>query len=302
MIRHFLDISDFSRIELRKILNLATKIKKNENKFSKLFKNKTLGLIFSKQSTRTRLSFSIGMQKLGGSVIEVDNNQIGFGTRETPQDILKVMSQYLDILMIRNNDHTQLHDLANLNVLPIINGLSNYSHPCQILSDIFTIEENFGAIKNKKIVWLGDYNNVLTSLIHAAEIFEFKLNILIPEPLQRILKKSVDIKKLKYSHLYNNLELGINNADCIMTDAWISMGEKKSKAKINLLKNFQVNQSIMSKAKKNAIFMHCLPAHRNQEVTDSVIDGNQSVVWQQAKNRMYVQQSILNFLLNYVKK
>ena len=300
--KHFLNISDFSRIELRKILNFAAKIKKNENKFSHLFKKKTLGLIFFKQSIRTRLSFSIGMQKLGGNVIEVDDNQIGFGTRETPSDILKAMSQYLDILMIRNNNQTQLNDLAKLNILPIINGLSNYSHPCQIISDVFTIEENLGKIKNKKIVWLGDYNNVLTSLIDAAEIFEFDLKILIPEDLQKKSKEYINKKKLKYSHFYNDLELGINNADCVMTDTWLSMGEKKSKAKLNLLKKFQVNQSIMSKAKKKAIFMHCLPAHRNEEVTDSVIDGNQSVVWQQAKNRMYVQQSILYYLLDHVKK
>ena len=297
MIKHFLDLDNFTESELVNILTFAKKIKKSPNKYSSLLKFNSLGLLFEKQSTRTRLSFTIGMQKLGGNVVELNNKQVGFSTRESIEDICKAMSQYLDILVIRNDDHQKLIELASLNTLPIINGLSNYSHPCQILSDIFTIEECLGKIKKKTIVWMGDFNNVLISLIHAAEIFRFKLNILIPKSLRKKEKIKLKKKDLKYSHFYEDIELGVKGGDCIMTDVWVSMGEKNIKNKKQVLKKFQVNDHIMQQAKKNAIFMHCLPAHRNEEVTASVIDGKQSVVWQQAQNRMYVQQSILYYLL-----
>ena len=302
MIKHFLDINDYSKKELRKILNFAKKLKSNQNSYSSLLKNSSLGMIFAKQSTRTRLSFSIGMQKLGGQVIEINEKQIGFNTREKDEDILKTMSQYLDVLMIRNDDHEQLKKLARLNVIPMINGLSNFSHPCQVLSDIFTIEEFFSKIENTSISWLGDFNNVLISLIHSAEIFNFNLNIIVPNSILNKSKKIFKIKNLKNIKVTNDLDKGLKSANCVMTDVWVSMGEKNSKNKKNILKKFQVNENVMKKANKNAIFMHCLPAHRNEEVTNSVLDGSQSVVWQQAHNRMYVQQSILNYLISYAKK
>ena len=300
--KHFIDIDQFSKLELRKILIKAKQIKKNKNKNLLFFKNISLGLLFEKQSTRTRLSFSIGMQKLGGNVIELDANQIGFGIRESENDILKVMSQYIDILMVRNHNHEKMKNLASKNHIPIINGLSNFSHPCQILSDIFTIEEHLGAIKGKTIVWLGDANNVLISLIQAAELFKFKLNILTPKSLINKINKIFKDQELNYSYFYNNINKGMNEADCVMTDTWFSMGDIVKKKNVSIFKKFKVNKNIMKKAKKNAIFMHCLPANRNQEVTNEVIDGNQSVVWEQAKNRMYVQQSIINYLVKNVKK
>jgi ornithine carbamoyltransferase len=202
------------------------------------------------------------------------------------------------VLMVRNNSHKKLKQFAALNALPIINGLSDCSHPCQILSDIFTIEEFLGKIENQNISWMGDFNNVLNSLIQAAEIFKFKLNILVPSALGKAKKKIIKNKNLKYSTFYNDIKKGLKNSDCIMTDAWISMGDKSIKNKKKILKKFQVNDDVMKYAKKNAIFMHCLPAHRNEEVTDSVLDGKQSIVLEQAKNRMYVQQGILLFLLN----
>jgi len=299
---HFLNIDDYSKTELRKILNFSKKIKKKKHYNSLLLKNKSLGMLFEKQSARTRLSFVIGMQKLGGIVIELDRNQIGFGKRETHSDLLKVMSQYLDVLAIRNNNHEEINYLASLNIMPIINGLSDFSHPCQVLSDIFTIEEYLGNIKNKNITWLGDFNNVLVSLIQSAEVFEFNLNILVPQDLKKNFTNIFKNKKLKFSKFYDNFDLGLKNCDCVMTDVWISMGEKNKKNKKKLLKKFQVNKDIMKKAKPSAIFMHCLPVHRNEEVTDDVIDGKQSVVWRQAQNRLFVQQSILNYLLNYEKK
>ena len=297
MIKHFIDLDSFTKKELRQILSFAQTIKKNPLKYSSLLKSKSLGLLFEKQSTRTRLSFSIGMQKIGGHVIELNKNDVGFESRETTKDLLKTMSQYFDLLMIRNDDHNKLLELASLNILPIINGLSNHSHPCQILSDIFTIEETLGKIENQTIAWVGDFNNVLISLLQAAEIFNFKLKIAVPESILITNKKKIKKMNLRYSKFSTRISKVVKDVNCVMTDVWVSMGEKNSKSKKMILQDFQVNEQVMKYAKKNAIFMHCLPAHRNEEVTDSVIDGKQSVVWQQAQNRTYVQQSILNFLL-----
>ena len=297
MIRHFIDLDSFRKKELRQILSFAQIIKKNPLKYSSLLKSKSLGLLFEKQSTRTRLSFSIGMQKIGGHVIELNKNDVGFESRETTKDLLKTMSQYFDLLIIRNDDHNKLLELASLNILPIINGLSNYSHPCQILSDIFTIEETLGKIENQTIAWVGDLNNVLISLLQAAEIFNFKLKIAVPESILISNHKMIKKMNLRYSKFFTQISKAVKDTNCVMTDVWVSMGEKNSKSKKIILQDFQVNDQVMQYAKKNAIFMHCLPAHRNEEVTDSVIDGKQSKVWQQAQNRMYVQQSILNFLL-----
>ena len=297
MIRHFIDLDSFRKKELCQILSFAKTIKKNPLKYSSLLKFKSLGLLFEKQSTRTRLSFAIGMQKMGGYFVELNNNNIGFESRETTKDILMTMSQYLDLLVIRNDDHNKLLEIASLNLLPIINGLSNYSHPCQILSDIFTIEETLGKIENQTIAWVGDFNNVLISLLQAAEIFNFKLKIAVPESILISNKKMIKKMNLQCSEFFTQISKAVKDTNCVMTDAWVSMGEKNSKSKKIILKDFQVNDQVMKYANKNAIFMHCLPAHRNEEVTDSVIDGKQSLVWQQAQNRMYVQQSILNFLL-----
>ena len=302
MIKNFIDLNDFNKSELRKFLNFAKKIKNNPNKFNSLLKNKSLGLIFEKQSVRTRVSFLIGMQKLGGNVVELEQNQIGFGIRESAEDILKVLSKYIDVLMIRNDDHKLLSYLASLNILPVINGLSNYSHPCQVLSDIFTIEEIKGKIENKTITWFWDINNVLISLIHASKIFKFKLNILTADSIIKKNNKLLDNLNLNYVNFHQDIDSGVKNTDCIMTDVWVSMGEKNSINKKKILKEYQVNEKIMKKVNKKTIFMHCLPAHRNEEVTSCVIDSKQSIVLRQAENRLFVQQSILYFLLNDVKK
>jgi len=298
MIKHFVDIIDFKKSDLRKILLFAKKIKKNSNEYNSLFKSKSLGMLFEKQSTRTRLSFSIGTQILGGNVIELDEKSIGFGSRESDRDILKALSQYIDCLVIRNNNHEKIKELAYYNELPIINGLSNFSHPCQVLSDIFTIEEFLGNIEKQTICWLGDFNNMLVSLLQAASLFGFKLNIATPRLILKSKKNIIDKLQTKYTKFFINIPEAAKNVNCVMTDAWVSMGEKKNESKKKILKKYQVNNRVMEYANKNALFMHCLPAHRNAEVIDSVIDSKQSVVWQQAQNRMYVQQSILNYLIN----
>ncbi len=298
MIKNFIDISNFKKKQLDQIILLAKKIKKNPKKFSSVCKDKTLGMIFEKQSLRTRLSFNVGMQKLGGRVLELNSNDIGFDNkRETPKDVLNVLAQFIDCLMIRNDNHKQVLDLGNQNVIPVINGLTEYSHPCQILGDFLTIQEKFKNYNNIQITWIGDFNNVLISLLHLQNIYLFKLNVVIPKIILKNKKnqiKKYDNKKIKF---ISDTIKGSANSDCIMTDVWLSMGEK-NKNKQKYFKGFTVNKKIMNSTSKNSIFMHCLPAKRGQEVTSDVLDSKASVVLQQAQNRMFIQQAILIYVLN----
>ena len=295
--KHFIDINSFKKIEIDEIISLAKKIKKNPKKYSSSCKDKTLGLIFEKQSLRTRLSFNVGMQKLGGSVLELKSKDIGFDNkREKAEDVLNVLSQYIDCVMIRNNNHKQIVNLSKENILPIINGLTEYSHPCQILGDFLTLQEHLNSIKNANIAWIGDYNNVLRSLIHLQNIYNFKLNLIIPKEIFKNHKKEFQQYKNKNLNHFFDPILGTKNSNCIMTDVWVSMGEK-NKNKEKYFKNYTVDKKIISNAKNNVIFMHCLPAKRGQEVTSEVLDGKNSVVLMQAKNRMYIQQAILIYVL-----
>ncbi len=294
--KHFIDINNFKKKEIDEIISFAKKIKKNPKKYSSSCKDKTLGLIFEKQSLRTRLSFNVGMQKLGGSVLELQSKDIGFDNkREKAEDVLKVLSQYIDCIMIRNNNHKQIVNLSKENILPIINGLTEYSHPCQILGDFLTLQENFKNYKNLNIVWIGDYNNVLRSLIHLQNIYNFKLNVVVPHQIFKHHKNEFLKFKNKNLKYFADPILGVKNSNCIMTDVWVSMGETNNK--IKYFKNFTVNKKIMNNASNNAIFMHCLPAKRGKEVTSDVLDGENSVVLQQAKNRMYIQQALLIYVL-----
>ena len=295
--KHFIDINSFKKKEIDEIISLAKNIKKNPKKYSSSCKDKTLGLIFEKQSLRTRLSFNVGMQKLGGSVLELQSKDIGFDNkREKAEDVLNVLSQYIDCIMIRNNNHKQIVNLSKENILPIINGLTEYSHPCQILGDFLTLQEHLKSIKNANIAWIGDYNNVLRSLIHLQNIYNFKLNLIIPKEIFKNYKKEFQQYKNKNLNHFFDPILGTKNSNCIMTDVWVSMGEK-NKNKKKYFKNYTVNKKIISNAKNNVIFMHCLPAKRGQEVTSEVLDGKNSVVLMQAKNRMFVQQAILIYVL-----
>jgi len=295
--KHFLDINNFSKKKLDEIILLAKKIKKNPKKYSSICKDKTLALIFEKQSLRTRLSFSIGMQKLGGNILELNSKDIGFdNVRESNQDVISVISQYVDCIMLRNNDHQKLIDLAALNKISIINGLTDYSHPCQILGDFLTLQENFKNYNNINITWIGDFNNVSRSLLELQNLYFFNLNLVIPEKILKTSRnelKKFSNKKLK---ILTDPIKGIKNTNCIMTDVWLSMGDK-DKNKKKYFKNFTVNKRMIENANKNVIFMHCLPAIRNEEVTSEVLDGNKSVVLQQSKNRMYIQQAILIYVL-----
>ena len=297
MIRNFIDINQFKKKQLDEIVDLAKKIKKNPKKYSSSCKDKTLGMIFEKQSLRTRLSFNIGMQKMGGRVLELNSKDIGFDNkRETAHDVLEVLSQFIDCIMIRNNNHKQIVELANQNIMPVINGLTEFSHPCQILGDFLTIQEKFNNYKNMQITWIGDFNNVLVSLLHLQNIYNFKLNVVIPSKIIKSYK--IELKKYINKRLFflSDPITGSKNANCIMTDVWISMGEKNIN-KIKYFKNFTVNRNMINHASKDVIFMHCLPAKRGQEVTSDVLDGKNSVILQQAKNRMFIQQAILLYVL-----
>ncbi len=295
--KHFIDINNFNKRQIDEIILLAKKIKKYPKKYSLYCKDKTLGLIFEKQSLRTRLSFSVGMQKLGGRVLELQSKDIGFDNkREKKEDVLHVLSQFIDCVMIRNNNHKQIVDLSKENILPVINGLTEYSHPCQILGDFLTMQENFKNYKNLQISWIGDYNNVLRSLIHLQNIYKFKLNLVIPKQIFKNYKKEFSNYKNNKLNYFSDPVSGTIASNCIMTDVWVSMGEKNINKK-KYFKNFTVNKNIIRNAAKDVIFMHCLPAKREQEVTSEVLDGKNSVVLSQAKNRMYIQQAILIYVL-----
>ncbi len=304
---HFINISDLSKSELRSIIDGAKKRKseRGEKPNSQTdpdqpIKGKTMIMLFAKPSTRTRISFDLAIKQLGGSSIILNEDEIHYGKGdETIKDTAKVLSQYADILMIRTDSHKDINEFKKYLEIPIINGLTNLSHPCQIMSDILTFEELKGEIEGKTIAWLGDGNNVANSFIEAATKFKFELKIACPKKYQPD-KKIIEMAKK------NNCKLLITedpykatrDADCVMTDKWISMGDKgDKKKKKKILKKYQVNKKLMKSAKSDAIFMHCLPASREEEVTSEVMDGKQSVVWLQAFNRIHAQKSIIEWCM-----
>ena len=307
--KNFINISDLSSKELRSIIEEAKSRKMKRKKFNKSspdkdkpFEGKSMAMIFEKPSTRTRMSFDIAVKQLGGSSIILNPEGIHYGKgEETLKDTAKVLSEYVDIVMLRTSQHKNLEEFGKHLSIPIINGLSDESHPCQIMSDILTFEEIKGSIENKIISWLGDGNNNMSnSLIQAAGKFNFQLKIGCPkryEPNKQITRWA-NKNKVKLT-VTQNPEEAIKDSDCVMTDKWVSMNDKvNKKAKKKILKPFQVNKKLMSKANSDAIFMHCLPVGRGEEVTDEVIDGKQSVVWRQALNRVHAQKSIIKWCLD----
>ena len=305
---NFINISDLSSKELRSIIEEAKLRKLNRKKLNKSapdkdkpFEGKSMAMIFEKPSTRTRMSFDIAVKQLGGSSITLNPDGIHYGKGdETLKDTAKVLTEYVDIVMLRTASHKNLEEFGKHLRIPIINGLSEKSHPCQIMSDILTFEETKGSISNKIISWLGDGNNNMSnSLIEAAGKFDFQLRIASPEkykPTKSILNWA---KKNKVNLIITKKpEEAVKDSDCVMTDKWISMNDKvNKKQKKKDLKTYQVNKKLMKLAKPDAIFMHCLPVGRGEEVTDEIIDGKQSVVWRQALNRVHAQKSIINWCL-----
>ena len=307
--KNFLNISDIPSQKLREIIEEAKTRKSKRKEFNKSgidldqpFNGKSMIMIFEKPSTRTRISFDIAVKQLGGSSIILNPDGIHYGKGdESIKDTAKVFSEYADIIMIRTASHKNLEELAKYSDIPVINGLSELGHPCQVMSDILTFEEIKGKIEGKTVAWLGDGNNNMSnSLIEAATKFNFKLNIGCPNKYKPN-KKILDwVKKNNANvNITKNPAIAAKNADCIMTDKWISMNDKVDKSKKKkLLKGYQVNKKLMQLAKADAIFMHCLPVSRGDEVTDEIIDGEQSVVWRQALNRVHVQKSIIHWCLS----
>jgi ornithine carbamoyltransferase len=307
--KNFLNISDLSSYELRKVIEEAKTRKskrKDSNKsaadFDQPFVGRTMVMIFEKPSTRTRISFDIAAKQLGGSSIILNPDVIHYGKGdESIKDTAKVLSEYADIIMVRTSLHKNLVEFAKYSDIPVINGLSEQSHPCQVMSDILTFEEIKGNIKNKTITWLGDGNNNMSnSYIEASAKFGFKLNIGCPDKYKPNKNIIAWAKKNKANIIITkNPNEAVKNADCVITDKWVSMNDKvDKKKKKQILKGYQVNKKIMKLAKSDAIFMHCLPVGRGEEATDEIVDGKQSVVWTQALNRVHAQKSIINWCLN----
>jgi ornithine carbamoyltransferase len=294
--RHFLDLASVGVKDLRIILDKAHRLKKEQKagKKNSALAGKKLAMIFEKNSTRTRVSFEVGMMELGGQAIYLDAGDTQIGRGETIADTAKVLSRYIDIIMLRCYSHSTLIELAQHATVPVINGLTSYSHPCQIMADMMTYEEHRGSIKGKKIAWVGDGNNVCNSFISAAAVFGFSLAIACPRQFVPNPKMLAWAKKNKGKiEIVEQPQDAVKNADLVVTDAWISMGDGEAEKRIMLLKPYQVDGKLMQLANKKALFMHCLPAHRGEEVTSEVLDGKQSVVWDEAENRLHIQKAIL---------
>ena len=305
--RKFINIADIDKKDLRLIIDNAKLRKEKRSGLSKNaidsdspLEGKILIMLFEKPSTRTRISFDLAVKQLGGKSLILNPDEIHYGTgNESLRDTAKVLSQYADIVMLRTHAHKNVLEFSKNLDVPIINGLTDLSHPCQIMSDIMTFEELKGPIENKKIAWFGDGNNVAHSLIEAAVQFNFELRIASPkgyEPNKNILQWA---KKNKGNILITKDPIkAASSVDCVMTDKWISMGDKINKVKKKkALKPYQVNKKIMKAANKDSIFMHCLPANRGEEVTNDVMDGKQSAVWLEALNRIHAQKSIIEWCL-----
>jgi ornithine carbamoyltransferase len=297
MPRHFLDLSDFSSAELTAMLEAGRAIKGRRRTpaadADKPLAGKVVALIFEQPSLRTRVSFEVGVRELGGSPIMVTGKEIELGERETIADTARVFSRYVDAIMIRTLQHETLKELAEHATVPVINGLTKTSHPCQVMADIMTFHERRGSLTGKRIAWTGDSNNVLTSWIHAAGRFDFELAVATPEELQpkpEVVRWARD--NGARITLLRRPEAAVEGADAVITDCWVSMGDAEGN-RHNLLRPFQVDEALMARAAADAIFMHCLPATRGEEVTDAVMDGPQSAVYDEAENRLHAQKGIL---------
>ena len=283
---NFLNISDLSSQNLRDILNIET----NNSSF---LKNKSFGMVFEKYSTRTRLSFNVGISQLGGNSIDIKFEELNISREESFEDTFRAMSCYLDGLVYRTSDHNKLIRASKFFNKPIINALSDVSHPCQALSDLYTLKENFNSL-DVSVLWMGDMNNVCFSLIEVANLIEeFKLTICSPKEISENLKWST---KNNINIVNKISDIDLSSIQCVMTDVFISMNDQENEAKVNLLKDYIINDDLMAKTGKDSIFMHCLPAKVGFEVSKSVFESSKSIVWRQAYNRMIAQKKLLQFI------
>lgn len=298
--KHFLDLDHFDEAGLRSMLDAGNAFRKgNARGNEKPLEGKTLACIFEKPSTRTRVSFDAGMKQLGGEVIVITPSESQLGHGESIADTARVLSRYVDAIMIRTTTEDKLLELAKYATVPVINGLTDRTHPCQLMADVMTYEQHRGPIKGKVVTWSGDGNNMATSFIHAAVRFDFTLRLAIPEELpvpQDVLDWAA--QNGGNIEIYHDPNKAMEGTDCVVTDTWVSMGDTDVSDRHNLLQPFQVNEALMAKAKPDAIFMHCLPAYREKEVTTGVIDGPQSVIWDEAENRLHAQKGVLAYCMD----
>ncbi len=300
--RHFLDLLDLSTDELRRILDTAGAMKRARVKgvppHARPLAGKTLAMIFDRPSTRTRVSFDVGMRELGGETIMLTGAEMQLGRGESIADTARVLSRYVEAIVIRILSQEDLEELAAHATVPVINGLTKRSHPCQVLADLLTFEETRGPIRGRKIAWSGDYNNVLSSWIDASARFDFRLDIACPGELQPP-KPRLDAARAAGATIVlgEDPATAVKDAAAVISDCWVSMGDEDEGRRHNLLAPYQVNRELMRHAAADAIFMHCLPAHRGEEVTDEVIDGPQSVVFEEAENRLHAQKGVLAWCL-----
>jgi len=298
--KNLLTLGELQKSEIEKIIDLAIKLKKQLKRGATkpVLKNKTLAMIFEKPSTRTRVSFETGMHQLGGNVVTLSSNELQTSRGESVSDTAKTLSRYVDVIMARVYDHNTIVELAKNSSIPVINGLSNSFHPCQILADLMTIKEKKKKLAGKKIAWIGDGNNVCNSIIYGCAKTNINLSIATPKGFEPDKKVIQDSKKQTTIQLTNEPSVAVKNADVVMTDTFVSIHNRDLKRIKKFMPKFQVNPSLMKKAKKDAIFMHCLPAKRGQEVTASVIDGPQSVIWDETENRLHSQKALLMSLFS----
>ena len=306
--KNFLNISDTSIQDLKGILEQAKTMKtariglpKGACDEGRPLSQHIVALVFEKPSTRTRTSFDVGVRQLGGQPMLLSGTEMQLGQGETISDTARVLSRYVDLIMLRTFESQTLYEMAKYSTVPVINGLTNESHPCQIMADIMTFEEKRGSIKGKKVVWFGDGNNVFNSFLQAAEKFNFSLIFSGPKELNPSKKLTQNTKNLGIDFKIDRDPISaIKDADLIATDTWVSMHDNPEikQERHNLLKPFQVNEELMSRASKDALFMHCLPAHRNEEATSSVMDGKNSVIFDEAENRLHVQKAIMRWCLS----
>ena len=305
-VRHFLDLVDIPAIELRGMIEASRAMKQRsprERLGDRPLAGKTLAMVFDKPSTRTRVSFDVAMRQLGGDTLMLTGQEMQLGRGETIADTARVLSRYVDAIMIRILDHAALTELARHATVPVINGLTRLSHPCQVMADVLTFEEHRGPIRDRIVAWTGDGNNVLASWMHAAQRFEFRLNVATPAELAPRPELIAWARSSGAAiHLGHDPEEAVAGADCVVADTWVSMGDKDGVRRHNLLRPYQVNARLMGLADPDAVFMHCLPAHRGEEVTDEVMDGPQSVVFDEAENRLHAQKGILAWCFNAIAR
>ncbi|CAN5118309.1 ornithine carbamoyltransferase [soil metagenome] len=306
-IRHFLDLYKLSGPELRAILNEAHRRKAARKGWTRgrvdadsPAAGRTLAMIFEKHSTRTRFSFDAAMRQLGGSVIISNASEMQLGRGEPVEDTARVLSRMVDAVMIRARSHDDLERFSQVSEVPLINGLTDRSHPCQILADLLTFEEHRGPVEGRTIAWIGDGNNVCNSLIHAAGRLNFKLNIACPADYHPDLMELARGGVTDQVHIGHDAKAAVLGADAVITDTWVSMGDTDHDERLAAFEAFQVDEALMERAAPDAIFMHCLPAHRGEEVTDAVIDGPKSVIFDEAENRIHAQKAMLAWVFGAI--